>query len=587
MTAAHAFAGPYEDAFPAPAAHAPSASVALRLDSARRAVEGRFLEAGDVLGKAVDGLSKLVASLDKLGATLDAETVAATTAELGAAATELMALPARHVERREAMERMAALGAHLAGGIEDMRRNLSYLRVFAINIKITAGGISAADKEFGAFAQEIRDCIEDGRDQLDAFDTELQALSGVFRESVAHEVALAGQCGALLPAVPDGLTASAAAMADHHRRIAQAALDVAQVARRVQKKVGQALGALQIGDITRQRIEHVGEALALLEAAPDVSADQRERMSAFIHDLLAAQLRATAGDFHRDVARIGSAMDGIATDAGEILRLRDLAFGRGDGGGQGFLRALEGHVGQALALVEDMSRADQEALKVGGAAVTAAAGLGERIAGLREIKTDVQHMALNTALKCSRIGDAGKPLAVIAIELRAHAGYMDISAQEAMSAVDTLSNDAALLSAAGADEAVGNAGGVGAVLSDVTERLRTAGDAVEADLASLARQGDAMVGALHQMAGRMDLEREIGAILDDAADALAEGAGGGEGEGLGGPLGELLALIAKRYTMVQEREVHQAFADSLPFELTAAEPPTQAAVEADPDDVLF
>jgi uncharacterized protein YukE len=565
---------------------AAASPVAAGLDRARRVVEGRFLEAGEILGRTVDGLSGLVAALDQLGAALSAETAGATAAELEASAAALMALPARHEARRAAMQRMAAVGGRLAGGIEDMRRNLAYLRVFAINIKVTAGGIREADQEFGDFAQEIRDRIEDGRVQLDAFDAEVQALAGVFREAVAQEQALAGQCAALLPAVPDGLNASAAAMAEHHRRIAEAAARVTLVARRVQKKVGQALGALQIGDITRQRVEHVCEALAMLDAAPGLAPGQYERLSACIHDLLAAQLHAASADFHRDVARIGAAMDGIAGDAGEILRLRDLAFGSGEGGEQGFLRALEGHVGQALGLVEEMSRADQDALAVGGQAAAAAAALTGHIAGIRDMKTDVQYMALNTSLKCARIGDAGRPLAVIALELRAHAVDMDGAAGEALTAVDTLSGDASGLSLEGGEAGQGGAAEVGRVLSDVTHRLRQAGDAVEADLASLARQGDTMAQALHQMADRLDFEHDIGAVLDTAAAALGEKAAALSGDDLAGPLGDLLALIARRYTMVQERAVHQAFVESLPFDI-AASAPTPEPAKPDEDDVLF
>jgi hypothetical protein len=54
-----------------------------------------------------------------------------------------------------------------------MRQHLAYLRVFAINIKITSGGIAAAGPEFAIFAQEICDCIELGRAQLDTFRADL------------------------------------------------------------------------------------------------------------------------------------------------------------------------------------------------------------------------------------------------------------------------------------------------------------------------------------------------------------------------------------------------------------------------------
>jgi hypothetical protein len=45
-------------------------------------VETRFLEAGDVLSRAVDGVGSLIAALDAIRANLDAETVSATTDEL-------------------------------------------------------------------------------------------------------------------------------------------------------------------------------------------------------------------------------------------------------------------------------------------------------------------------------------------------------------------------------------------------------------------------------------------------------------------------------------------------------------------------
>jgi hypothetical protein len=564
-------------------ARAPS-SVAARLDAARRAVEGRFLDAGEVLAQAVEGLGRLITSLDKLGETLDAETVAATTGELRDAADGLLALPDRHAERRLAIESLAGAGERLADGIEDMGRNLAYLRVFAINIKITAAGIAAAGKEFGDFAQEICDCIELGRTQLEAFDGELRALRGVFKGALGHEQALAGQCQGLLPAVPDGLTASAAAMNAYHQRIADVAVDVAGLARGVHKKIGQALAALQIGDITRQRIEHVGHILGLLEAADDVTADQRERMAAFVYGLLTDQLRAAAIDFHRDVARIGAAMDGMAGDAAEILRLRDLALGREEASDQGFLRQLESHVAKALTLVDGMAVADTQALAMGASAAAAVAGLGARIAGLRTIKADVQQMALNTTLRCGRIGDTGKPLGVIAVELRMRAGHMETSAQEALSALDGLSVHADRLSGGDA----GLASNVGAALSDVNLRLRAAGDAVDAELVSLAQQGEAVVEALSQAAGRLDFRREIGTILDEAADDFAARAGEETPwvDDLAEPLGGLLAQAAKCYTMAQEREVHGRRTAGLAFDAPCA-PVAAAPAAADLDDVLF
>jgi hypothetical protein len=557
-----------------------------RLDAASRAIDGHFLALGGVLAQAVDGLGKLVASLDQMKTAIDGGLVAAITAELQAATRDLLALPGRHAERTETIRRLAASAERLAMGVDDMRLNLAYLRVFAINIKITAGGIAAAGKEFAVFAQEIGEGIELGRTRLDTFDADLAALRAGFTATARHEQVLAAQCASLFPAVPDGLIASARSMVEHHQRVGQVAGEVAGLVRNVQKKVGQALGALQIGDITRQRIEHASEALELLGEVEHLTPGQRERMAGFIHRLLTAQLQATAEEFDRDVGRIGAAMGGIAGDAAEILRLRDLAFGRETDDGGGFLRQLEGRVDQALTVVSDLTEADRRALQMGATVSAASASLGEQIVALQTVKADVQHMALNTALKCSRIGDAGKPLAVIAVELRLHAGHMETSAQAALEALDGLSQDAGRLAQADGDSGGGFSESVSLALSDVAQRLRTVGDQVEADLASLASDGAAVVEGLRRASASMDFRHEIGAVVDDAAQALAEGVGQAAAitADIEGPLGELLARIAKRYTMAQEREVHASLTAGLTLAAPAGEP---AADAAELDDVLF
>lgn len=555
--------------------------VAGRLEAARRVVEGRFLEAGEVLAQAVDGVGKLISSLDNLTKTLDPVTVEATAAELKTAAASLLTLPDRHAGRRDVVARLARRGDDLAGCIDDMKRNLAYLRVFAINIKITAGGVAAAGTEFGLFAQEICDCIELGRTQLTTFDKDLRALSGELKTAFAHEQGLAQHCDSLLPAVPEGLAASAEALTAHHAQVSRAAAEVGALARAVSKKVGQALAALQIGDITRQRIEHVQQGLDMLAEVEGLAPEPRGRLEAFIHGLMAEQLRAAGGDFHRDVARIGTSMAGMAADASEILRLRDLAFGRSDAAGGGFLGQMETHVAQALELVGQVEQADATAARTGAAAAAAVGELSAQIAGLQAIKTDVQQMALNTTLKCSRIGETGKPLAVIAVELRTQAGHLEITAHQALTALQGLAEDASGLNQDASDEQTG----AGQVLSDAAARLKQAGAAVEADLVTLARQGEGVVEALRRAASRLDFQREIGATLDEAADAL-EAMAGDEApwtDDLIEVLGPLLERIAKTYTMAQERETQRQATQHLDLNAVVEAP---AAAAAD-DDLLF
>jgi hypothetical protein len=541
------------------------------LEQARSVVEQRFLAAGEVLGFAVGGVGQLIGALDKLASALDTETVAATRAELDRAAQNLFGLRDRLEHRRGQTRALSRVVDRLRGGIEDMRRDLAYLRVFALNIKITAAGIPGAGADFAVFAQEISDRIEAGRLELEGFAAEVEVLHRQLQAALVQEQALAGECERQIPAVPNGLSASADEIAAHHEKVARVAGEVRGLAQNVQRQVGAALGALQVGDSTRQRIEHVQLGLGQL-AAHGASAP----LAAAVHPLLAAQLGAAAADFNRDAAQIQQSMAGIAGDAAELLRLRDLAFG-GSAAGGGFLDRMTVHLGQALGLVDRMEAADTAAAATGSAAVDAVEALSRRIAALQAIKTDVQQMALNTTLKCARIGDPGKPLSVIAIELRNHAGLLEGSARRTQDALETLAGDAGeMLQERTVDAA-------GAALTAATARLRNANAEVEAELAALAEQGEAVVRALGEAAAQLDFHGEIGGALETAAAALDAGAGDAAQEADSEVVAQVLQAIAKAYTMAQERDVHAA----LVVGLTPAPVAAPVATADELDAVLF
>jgi hypothetical protein len=579
--------------FQAPSQDRGGAQIGARLETARQVVETRFLEAGDVLSRAVDGVGSLIAALDAIRANLDAETVAATTGELVQAAEALKSLPQSLDARRDRVGELVKFSDGLGGRIAEMRQHLAYLRVFAINIKITSGGIAAAGPEFAIFAQEIYDCIEMGGAQLDALNNDLMGLDQTLRGALTHELSLAKSCAELLPAVPDALTASAAAIADHHARIASVAVSVAALARDVQKKVGGGLAALQVGDSTRQRIEHVQAGLRFLDEASEIAAlasEPRDRARAFVHRLLGAQLTAMAEDFHREVGRINHNVIGMAADATELLRLRDLASGQGDGTEANFLRNLEGNVGQALGLVGDMTAGERAAEEVSRSAAVSARELTERIAGIQNIRADVQMMALNTTLKCSRIGETGKPLGVIAVELRAHAIHLEKSAAQTTSSLEGLFNAAEALGQheAGRSGENGQAAAAATVLTGAVARIGKAGDGVDSALDAVARQGADVVDLLRRAAERSDLHTQIGSVLDAAANQLLDMAGDDEifTDDLAPALHPLLARMAKQYTMAQEREVHRGLTEGL-AQASATEVEVIAPAVEDLDDVLF
>ncbi len=569
-----------------------------RLEAARRVIEVKFLGAGEVLSEAVDGIGALIAALDDLTGALDPAAIAATAQDLTDAAAKLTALPVNHDARRRAVSDLDRHRVELARSLSDMRQSLAYMRAFTMNIKITAGGIAQADTEFGVFAQEMASRIESGRTEVDGLQRELDALqkpiAGVFR----HGETMAARCAELIPLVPDQLLASATLIGDHHGRIAAAAAAAAEVARAIRKKVGRILSALQIGDITRQRIEHVQAGLALIdEIGGDLSAGQYAEASALVQLLQAIQLGEALQDFDREVSQIVTSMSGLGTDAQALMKLRDLAYGQGAEANTGVLRSLEGRLDAAQGLVREIEAAETEVLRTGQHTAEAAEILANRLAAIQAMKSDVVYMALNTMLKSCRIGEAGRPLATIAVELRTHAGYLEqiagkslVTLNHLIAAAGQMTGDGANGSESDGSDLPGQA--ANETLGVAARRIGAASDRTETDIRRLAERGEAVLTLLNRSTGRFGFQDEIGQALAGAAAELSDFAKDAQpcGADLRDRLAAGLGRLYAGYTMVQEREAHQAFLEAWDIGAGAAPMPEPQPAPSSPDsldDMLF
>ncbi len=537
-------------------------ALAERLVAVQGLIEGKFLAAGEVLCQAIDGIGGLIAGLDGVIEALDPATTVATTADLGFAAEKLLALPTAQFKRRQAVEYLLGHRQSLARCIAEMQRSLSYMRAYSINIKITASAISTGDPEFGLFAHEISQCIESGGVEIHGLETDIEALESELHKAQAHGAILEGRCNELIPAVPDELSASSAVIGQHHHKVASAAEAARRLASDVQTKVGRVLSALQIGDSTSQRIDHIQLGIRMLaRAQAGLSPDQGERLGGMVHSLLAAQLTATMEDFTENVVAINAGMAALVDDLSELLRLRDAAYGRAEGEKDGFLRQLGRQIELALGLVMEIEAADRVATDTGTLVAGAANNLAARVASIQAIKADVNYMAINTTLRSRRVGEAGQPLRVVAVELGQHGGDLERSAAECVTVLDKLIRSATELGDDRSAEPDGETETRAAAraLSAASARIHNAGDRTETDIATLADQGEALLGSLKRFSTRFDLPGEVGDTLDAVATDLAVlGSPTLPGnDDVAAPLRALLAELAALYTMAKERAVHE------------------------------
>ncbi len=513
------------------------AELVSRLEGARSRIEQRFLDGGVVLLGVLDVLNRLVASLENLSGSLGGEDTEATTARLLATIDQLTALPGIEETRQQRLAGVAltekSLGAHIA----TMQETLRYLRTFATTAKITGAAAGCGD-----------------------------ALER-FRGSV--------------PDIAGNLSRNAADLGTQRRHLSQLAGKVGALARGVQGKVATTLSAMQIGDITRQRIEHCQSALTMLEAelaAGGFDDEASTRLTQFIRHLVHAQLDEIARDFERECRTVVQTIRSFGADVDNLMTLyRDMDAGDGASADRA-MRTLEADITAARAVVRDIEQVADKANTLGESTVATVHELLKGVKTIQLVRTDIQYMALNTNLRCSKLGEEGRAINVVTAELRSFSSQLDETAERILTALQSLEEDAGKLGAVGA------AGGdsLDARLEDVLGHLRHTGDRMEEDMTALRACAVDVTATAGRMAEGLDFNAELGDVLADCTARAGELSGPGlpDTDGLEPVLADLGARIARTYTMVSERDVHARIFG------TAAEPPAVSAATGSDEDLF-
>ena len=448
---------------------------------------------------------------------------------------------------------------------EDMERTLGYMRAFVTHIGITASQVVSSDFDFVSFTDDVATCVKHGGSQVSILRVGGNALGCELEKAVSRSRDLAQQCQSLLPEIARGLGESVNTVCEYRTRIAAAAEQVSDVAKDFRTRIGRILASLQVGDSVRQRIQHVGGGLAWLQQREEASSAASDRSHyAAAQGLLADLLAATAAEFEREVEAIESSMSALVSDIGKVGAMQRLLGGDASEkeGGLGQLQLL---LNRAVALVREIEAADQLARDALSAATAAARRLMPSIEAVKVMKEDVRFMAINTALRSLRVGELGKPLRVVALELSSHSDHLDGFAKTCLEALEQLIGLADSLSRVTAAD--GEPGGdaarltAGQILATVATQVRGAnnqsrslnqalGSDIDALLVLLAKP-DRLVGLRDGVSPKLAAALPVLGCVEPSESALTvDGAS---------TMQAFLAALAASYSMEQERAIQGRF----------------------------
>ncbi|MGR6468457.1 hypothetical protein [Rhizobium sp. PAMB 3182] len=561
--------------------------IANRLEEARAQIEQRFLEGGTLLVSVLEVFTQLTQVLEKVSGSLKEEEAAEASQELALTASLIAKLPEAQTFRDTRLGEIGVEGQALGREIQAMEETLRYLRTFATTAKITGAHIP----DFAGFAVEIIERIQFATKEVKSLSDRIATLHGMIRQASLASGSKMSRHDDDIPRIVADLENNAKAIKAQREALGKVATKITDMAHKVQGRLASSLSALQIGDVTRQRIEHCQAAYSIAEAqiaanAATLGDDGRERLLQAVTKLVHEQINALSSDFSRECSTIVTNIRAFFNDAASLMSLYETLLPRHGGTETTPLTAVKAGLESARGTVGAIEGSAAEAMRLSTSANGVVEELVRSVETIQLVRTDIQYMALNTNLRCGRLGEEGRAINVVTSELRAFSGKLDEAAERALINLRRLEQLAADLQRNRNDET----GKDLSVHIDIAlAHVTTAADTVDLQMGELRDCGNNVSAQLAAATTGLNFHHGIQDIIAACAERTASARNAATDlSGLEEIASAISAQVFKTYTMKSERDVH-AHVLGLPETASAAAAPVQQQQDDDDlfEDALF
>ncbi len=531
----------------------PSIAAAARTELAGviNALTIHFDAASLALGDAVATIDQVATALRQVASVFDTREAASAVDDLMDAANALRTVNAQASTRACAIAEIRASSTMLRSCAGEILRCIQVLEIYGMNVKITASGAL----EFMEFADRMRGKLNAASGEVRSLDETLELLEISLCEMIRNDALLVGECARVVPQVPDRLMRDAEALKLHQAGLVRLAQSTNTVALAIRSELGLALGAIQIGDRVRQRLEHVMHGCQLIEDVATSGGEDKDctdAMQRHILPLLGALTAAAAAEFGRDAQSLLASLHRLKDTAGQLTALREP--GR-DEKGQGFLALLEGGIAEAEGMIVQLSEADRQGAATLEQILTTVDEVAAKMASITELRLEVRNMAINIGLSCRNIGDLGKPIMVVANEIRTYSERLDQIVSRISTAEATLRETSSQMTGkrASGTTSADQLSQFLEVIHSCDDQTVMALDVVDAKAGDVHSSLDHAVKDLEKILEKSKNISDLSAIFHDRP---------GEASIFSDEMirytQNIMDRISKTYTMNDEREVHNA-----------------------------
>lgn len=298
--------------------------------------------------------------------------------------------------------------------------------------------------------------------------------------------------------------------------------------------------------------------------------------------LLGALTRAAIAEFDEDAEALVTSLRRLKETSALLTALQGPS--RGDEG-HGFLELLSCRIAEANGMIAQLSQADHQGAATREQIQATVDDVAAQIAAITELRLEVRNMAINIGLRCRNVGEVGKPIAVVANEIRSYSDRLDLIVSAISRAEATLVQSSSQMSGQG-DEGTTSLGQLSVfvdVIGECDRRTTCSLAFVDANAGNVESALDRAIADLEPLigdAGNLTNSTSIVEVCEpDFAPAEAD---------LVPILREIYSTLSAVYTMNSERDLHNRILGDLGYDTITTEVDGHGDVDGDDfDDGLF
>ncbi|MER0239540.1 hypothetical protein [Fulvimarina sp. MAC8] len=469
--------------------------------------------------------------------------------------------------------------------IDDLRQTVSMIAAIAVNARVIAAGMrKEGNSDLTVFTDDVLELSRRASNVVDRLQAGQTQLRTVLLDATQRNQSFEENFRKAAQRLEQRIEADIVAADAERDKAGQVSTSAADATASLAQEASSIVASMQIGDNTRQRLEHVSAALAMI-------AEEPAARSAVL-GLQVAQIGSTREKLAEEFA---SMREAILVLSGGIDRTFTTLSTELEGGrkkGSNGAERLAVGVEQAAA---ELSRSEVEHRHVVALAEQLRRELetfGACSNEMQMLEFEMRLVSLNTAITCSKLGEAGKALGVVSQQMRELVAEMVVRSKAvamALSELGTIADEMAEIQKRSAERSL-------ATLVEDAERslksLRAADGKLQGAGNVLGNLGTRIAGLTHDAGAVLDrlqgLSEKLSAIETDLATQLPDGRNLGEDDMTRHE--DLLARLRAAYTMEAERQIHDCVLSAFMPDTGGhgdAAPTEEAKAADDLDSILF